>query len=151
MAQRLCKGKPKARRLWALVRRLLLRKGHRPPRAPGDAGDDAEGEKSGLLSRNSLEQLLVTDAGDGAPGDGDGEVDVCRCAKKHAQPVAVLLPAALASPPEAAPAAAEVLGSELAGEGRGGAPGHRRFVFGGFRRRLLMRRPWRPMLVAIPE
>ncbi|WVZ72153.1 hypothetical protein U9M48_020662 [Paspalum notatum var. saurae] len=145
MAQRLCKGKPKARRLWALVRRLLLRKGHRPP------PEDAEGEKSGLLGRSSLEQLLVTDAGDGAPGDGDGDGDgdVCRCAKKHAQPVAVLLPAL-----DRAEAAAtiEVFGSELSGAGRGGGVlGHRRFAFGGFRRRLLMRRPWRPMLVAIPE
>jgi hypothetical protein len=28
---------------------------------------------------------------------------------------------------------------------------YRRFVFGGFRRRLMMRRQWRPVLVAIPE
>ncbi|RLM93320.1 uncharacterized protein C2845_PM08G05890 [Panicum miliaceum] len=120
--------RPKAKSFWVLVRRRLLRRSHRPA-AAGGAAEDRREEKSGLLGRSSLEQLLVTDAG--APGDGDV------CAKKHGQPVAVL-----ARPPAAA---ATAIG------GRDGAAAHRRFVFGGFRRRLLMRRPWRPVLVAIPE
>ncbi|XP_062208331.1 uncharacterized protein LOC133909792 [Phragmites australis] len=129
--------KPKMKSFWILVRRLLLRKNHKPP--PAAAEGDAEEEKSGLLGRSRLEQLLlVTD--DGAPGD---TAAVCRCAKNHDQPVAVLLPAL------ARPEAAAV--SMTGGGGRNGAAVHRRFMFGGFRRRLLMRRPWRPMLVAIPE
>ncbi|ONM30192.1 uncharacterized protein [Zea mays] len=130
---------PKAKSLWILVRRLLRRSRNPPPPASA-ALEDGEGEKSGLLSRSSLEQLLVmTD--DCAPGDdGDGDGDVCRCAKKpHGQPVAVLLPA-LARPEASAAAVPSAAGAA-----------HRRFVFGGFRRRLLIRRPWRPMLVAIPE
>lgn len=126
----------KAKSLWILVRRLLRRSRNPPPSASA-ALEDGEGEKSGLLSRSSLEQLLVmTD--DCAPGD-DGDGDVCWCAKKpHGQPVAVLLPAL--ARPEASAAAVPSAGAA-----------HRRFVFGGFRRRLLIRRPWRPMLVAIPE
>ena len=123
--------RPKAKSFWTLVRCLLLCRSRRPPAAGGAAEDRSE-EKSGLLSRSSLEQLLVTDAGRAA---GDGDV----CAKKHGQPVA-----ALARPVSSAAAAA-------AAGGRDGAGAHRRFAFGGFRRRLLMRRPWRPVLVAIPE
>lgn len=139
VARLLNKPPTKAKSLWILVRRLLLRRSRKPP-PPSAAEEDGEGEKSGLLSRSSsLEQLLVM-ADDCAPGD---DVSVCRCAKKHGQPVAVLLPA-LARPETAA--------ASPAGDAhRGGAGPHRRFMFGGFRRRLLMRRPWRPMLVAIPE
>lgn len=134
--------RPKTKSFWNLVRRLLLCKNRKPAAAGGDE-DDRKEEKSGLLiSRSSLEQLLVTDAG----GHGDGDV-VCRSAKKHGQPVAVLLQGVPRNP-EAVSAAAAAAGVG----GRDGAAGvHRRFVFGGFRRRLLMRRPWRPMLVAIPE
>ncbi|KAL6627485.1 hypothetical protein ACP70R_031211 [Stipagrostis hirtigluma subsp. patula] len=135
--------RPKVKSFWILVRRLLLRKNHRPPASARE--DDAEGEKSGLLCRSSLEELLVTD-------DATGDDAVCRGAKKHGQPVAVLQPLGLQCPvlvrPEAAAAAAAV---SAAGGGRDGAAAHRRFMFGGFRRRLLLRRPWRPMLVAIPE
>ncbi|KAF8662828.1 hypothetical protein HU200_055406 [Digitaria exilis] len=128
--------RPKAKSFWILVRRLLLRRNRKPAAAGGDE-DDRKEEKSGLLSRSSLEQLLVTDAG-GGPGDSDV---VCRSAKKHGQP-GVPRPEVAAA---VSPAAAGV-------GGRDGAAGvHRRFVFGGFRRRLLMRRPWRPVLVAIPE
>jgi hypothetical protein len=127
--------RPKAKSFWTIVRRLLLHRGQRPPSARG-AEQDRREEKSGLLSRSSLEQLLVTDDGDDAPA-GHGDV-ACQCAKKHGQQMAVLL-----TRPEAAAAAVG---------GRDGASVHRRrFVFGGFRRRLLMRRPWRPVLVAIPE
>ncbi|OEL31690.1 hypothetical protein BAE44_0007292 [Dichanthelium oligosanthes] len=126
--------RPKARSFWILVRRLLLRRSRRTPPARG-AEEDRKEEKSGLLSRSSLEQLLVTDAG--SPGDGD----VCQSAKKNGQPVAVLL----ARPEAAAVSSATAVG------GRDGGAVHRRFAFGGFRRRLLMRRPWRPVLVAIPE
>ena len=136
---RLLNKTPKAKSLWILVRRLLLGKSRKPPPPSAAEEDGEEGEKSGLLSRSSLEQLLVmTDDCD--PGDDGG-------AKKHGQPVAVLLPAL--ARPEAAPAAAV---SPAASDAHRGAPAvHRRFMFGGFRRRLLMRRPWRPMLVAIPE
>ncbi|CAD6232523.1 unnamed protein product [Miscanthus lutarioriparius] len=137
---RLLNKPPKAKSLWILVRRLLG-KSRKPPPPSAAEEDGEEGEKSGLLSRSSLEQLLVmTDDCD--PGD-DGDV-----AKKHGQPVAVLLPA-LARPEAAAPAAA----ASPTGDAHRGAATvhHRRFMFGGFRRRLLMRRPWRPMLVAIPE
>ncbi|KAF8705076.1 hypothetical protein HU200_031338 [Digitaria exilis] len=127
--------RPKAKSFWILVRRLLLRRNRKPAAAGGDE-DDRKEEKSGLLSRSSLEQLLVTDAG-GQPGDSDV---VCRSSKKHGQPVAALLQGV--ARPEAAAAGVG---------GRDGAGVHRRFVFGGFRRRLLMRRPWRPVLVAIPE
>jgi len=133
---RLLNKTPKAKSLWILVRRLFLGKSRKPPPPSAAEEDGEEGEKSGLLSRSSLEQLLVmTDDCD--PGD-DGDV-----AKKHGQPVAVLLPA-LARPEAAA---------SPAGDAHRGAATvhHRRFMFGGFRRRLLMRRPWRPMLVAIPE
>ncbi|CAL4965063.1 unnamed protein product [Urochloa decumbens] len=131
---RVCR--PKAKSFWTLVRRLLLRRGHHRPPAAGGAEEDRKEEKSGLLSRSSLEQLLGTENA-GAPADSDA----CRCAKKHGQPVAVL------ARPEAAPVSAAT-----ATGGRGGAAvHHRRFAFGGFRRRLLMRRPWRPVLVAIPE
>lgn len=119
--------KPKAKSFWILVRRLLLRKNRKPPAAA------AEEEKSGLLSRNSLEELLLTD---GAPEDG---------AKKHGQ-AAVQATGGWAGLHR--PAMAR---TQAAGGGRDGATVHRRFMFGGFRRRLLMRRPWRPVLVAIPE
>ncbi|KAL6848222.1 hypothetical protein ACP4OV_022350 [Aristida adscensionis] len=150
---RLYNYKPKARSLWVLVRRLLLRKNHRPPPAPA-AVEDKEEEKSGLLSRSSLEELMVMS--DAAPAD-DGAA-ICRCAKKHGRQVSVAVamppPARLQRPvldrAEPAPETAVF----VAAGGRDGAaavPVHRRFMFGGFRRRLLMRRPWRPMLVAIPE
>ncbi|GJN37557.1 hypothetical protein PR202_gb26528 [Eleusine coracana subsp. coracana] len=121
--------KPKAKSFWILVRRLLCRKNRKANPAA------AEEEKSGLLSRSSLEELLMTDA---AQEDA---------AKKHGQ-----------APVEATggwpglhlhrPVTAR---SQVACGGRDGAAMHRRFMFGGFRRRLLMRRPWRPVLVAIPE
>ncbi|RLN23600.1 uncharacterized protein C2845_PM07G03460 [Panicum miliaceum] len=128
--------RPKAKSFWTLVRRLLLGRSRRPA-AAGGAGEDRREEKSGLLSRSSLEQLLVTDDA-GAPVD----TDVCRSAKKHGhgQPVA-----GLARPEQPLVSSATAIG------GRDGAAAHRRFAFGGFRRRLLMRRPWQPVLVAIPE
>ncbi|XP_062183257.1 uncharacterized protein LOC133887342 [Phragmites australis] len=139
MAGRLYKAKAKS--FWLLVRRLLLRRSRKPPPAPAE--EDGE-ESSGLLSRSSLKQLLVMD---GAPGDATA---VCRCAKKQGQaPVAVPLPAGLHRSVPARPEAATAVSS--AGGGPDGAAVHRRFMFAGIRRRLLMRRPWRPMLVAIPE
>ncbi|KAK3163821.1 hypothetical protein QOZ80_1AG0008740 [Eleusine coracana subsp. coracana] len=123
--------KPKAKSFWILVRRLLLRKN----RKQHPAHPAAEEEKSGLLSRGSLEELLLTD---GAPEDA---------AKKHGQ-----------APVEATGGWAGLhlhrpvmARSQAACGGRDGAAMHRRFMFGSFRRRLLMRRPWRPVLVAIPE
>lgn len=131
---------PRAKSLWTLVRRLLLLRRSRKQQQPAAAVEqDSEGEKSRLLSRSSLEQLLVTSSTDGA---------ACRCAKKLGQPVAPLRPEAADADADAAAGAASPTG----GAHRGAAPAaHRRFMFGGFRRRLLMRRPWRPMLVAIPE
>jgi hypothetical protein len=131
MAGRPCK--PRARSFWILVRRLLLRKNRKPPARPA-----AEEERSGLLSRISLEELLHKD---GAPPE-DAAAGAPGCDKKHGQ---VLFPAGLHRPVMVRSEAAARAGRD------GGAAVHRRFVFGGLRRRLLMRRPWRPVLVAIPE
>jgi hypothetical protein len=57
---------PRAKSLWTLVRRLLLLRRSRKQQQPAAAVEqDSEGEKSRLLSRSSLEQLLVTSSTDG--------------------------------------------------------------------------------------
>ncbi|XP_047054732.1 uncharacterized protein LOC124660927 [Lolium rigidum] len=135
--------KPRAKSLWLLVRRMLCRgsKPHRPTAgaAAGDGGDNDGGEKSSLLGRSgSLEELLGS--------DGAGlHVSV----KKEVQH-AVLPDHRQRQPTDMArPEATLAVSSARAG---GAAmQQYRRFVFGGFRRRLMMRRQWRPMLVAIPE
>uniref|UniRef100_A0ACD5VKQ6 Uncharacterized protein n=1 Tax=Avena sativa TaxID=4498 RepID=A0ACD5VKQ6_AVESA len=138
--------KPRAKSLWLLVRRVLCRgsKMQRPAAEELKKGDDG-GEKSSLLGRSgSLEELLGSDVVAGAVRLGSAKTkDV-----QH-----VLLPSdhrqrqpADVARPEAA------LAVTSAGRAGGAAmQQYRRFVFGGFRRRLMMRRPWRPMLVAIPE
>ncbi|XP_037417313.1 uncharacterized protein LOC119280622 [Triticum dicoccoides] len=140
--------RPKAKSLWLLVRRLLCRgnKLHRPPAGAGDQQGDGCGEKRSLLGRSgSLEELLGPDVA-GA---------VRRSARKDVQVVQhVLLPPERQRQhhadmelvrPEVTTADAPLAVSAVA------VQQYRRFMFGGFRRRLMMRRQWRPMLVAIPE
>uniref|UniRef100_A0ACD5TQS9 Uncharacterized protein n=1 Tax=Avena sativa TaxID=4498 RepID=A0ACD5TQS9_AVESA len=141
--------KPRAKSLWLLVRRVLCRgsKLHRPAAAAGagDTGDDG-GEKTSLLlgrSRGSLEELLGS--------------DVAGAAKKDVHQLQhLLLPDHRQQQPTDAQARPEAAALAVTSAGRAGGAAmqmqqYRRFVFGGFRRRLMMRRPWRPMLVAIPE
>jgi hypothetical protein len=113
----------------------MLCRGSKPHRqaaaaaAAEDEGYDA-GEKSSLLgrSRGSLEELLGSDG---------VKKDVQLPDHRQRQPTDVARPEATLAVSSA----------------RGGAAmqQYRRFVFGGFRRRLMMRRQWRPVLVAIPE
>ncbi|XP_047059678.1 uncharacterized protein LOC124666392 [Lolium rigidum] len=135
--------KPRAKSLWLLVRRMLCR-GSKPHRttsgaAAGDGGDDG-GEKSSLLGRSgSLEELLGS--------DGAG---IHASVKKDVQHV--LLPDhRQRQPADVARPEATLAVSSSARAGGAAMQQYRRFVFGGFRRRLMMRRQWRPMLVAIPE
>jgi hypothetical protein len=128
--------KPRAKSLWLLVRRMLCR-GSKPHRPTADAGaqdgGDEGGEKSSLLGRSgSLEELLGSDVA-GAVLRGSAKKDV-----QH-----------VSRPDVARPEAALAVSS--ARVGGAAMQQYRRFVFGGFRRRLMMRRQWRPMLVAIPE
>ncbi|KAL5226643.1 hypothetical protein ABZP36_014908 [Zizania latifolia] len=142
--------RPRVKSFWVLVRRLLCRrKNYRPDRAAGEADD---GEKRSLLtSRSSLEALLVTDGADHDDGIGAGDFrSASQCVKKDYQLAVVVRP----SPGLQRPVVARPDGtssSSSAGDRDGAAGQYRRFMFGGFRRRLLTRRPWRPMLVAIPE
>ncbi|XP_015695352.1 uncharacterized protein LOC102716448 [Oryza brachyantha] len=138
--------RPRVKSFWVLVRRLLYcrRKSYRPGYA---AAAEEDGEKSRLLisSRSSLEELLASD-----DADGDGGIDaaVCRSASPCSKPVAaVVRPTPGLHPPVVARQ------DGLTGGDPDGAAVQcrRRFMFSGFRRRLLMRRPWRPVLVAIPE
>lgn len=138
--------RPRAKSLWLLVRRLLWRgnKLHRPPGGAGDQQGDGCGEKRSLLGRSgSLEELLGPDVA-GA---------VRRSARKDVQVQHVLLPERLrqhqADVAEARPA--EATADAPLAASAAAVQQYRRFMFGGFRRRLMMRRQWRPMLVAIPE
>jgi hypothetical protein len=132
--------KPRGKSLWLLVRRMLCRgsKPHRPAVAAAAVEDEGYdgGEKSRLLgrSRGSLEELLGSD---GAGLCGGVKKDVQLPDHRQRQPTDVARPEATLAVSSA----------------RGGAAmqQYRRFVFGGFRRRLMMRRQWRPVLVAIPE
>ncbi|KAG8046209.1 hypothetical protein GUJ93_ZPchr0008g13332 [Zizania palustris] len=150
--------RPRVKSFWALVSRLLCRhKNYRTDCAAAAAEED-DGEKSSLLTiRTSLEALLVTDG-----ADDDDVVDatavVCRsasrCVKKDGQLIkaAIRLSPGLPRPVVARPADCSVTTSSSGGDRDGAAAvQYRRFMFGGFRRRLLMGRSWRPMLVAIPE
>ncbi|KAF7020494.1 hypothetical protein CFC21_033583 [Triticum aestivum] len=139
--------RPRAKSLWLLVRRLLCRgnKLHRPPAGAGDQQGDGCGEKRSLLlgRSGSLEELLGPDVA-GA---------VRRSARKDLEVQHVLLPERQRQHhadmelvrPEVTTADAPLAVSAAA------VQQYRRFMFGGFRRRLMMRRQWRPMLVAIPE
>ncbi|KAE8772067.1 hypothetical protein D1007_55986 [Hordeum vulgare] len=139
--------RPRAKGLWLLVRRLLCRgnKLHRPTAGAGDQQGDGCGEKRSLLGRSgSLEELLGPDvAGAVRRSSARKDVQVQRVLlperqRQHHEDVAEGRPAeATPDAPQAASAAA--------------VQQYRRFMFGGFRRRLMMRRQWRPMLVAIPE
>uniref|UniRef100_A0A0E0JDS1 Uncharacterized protein n=1 Tax=Oryza punctata TaxID=4537 RepID=A0A0E0JDS1_ORYPU len=146
--------RPRVKSFWVLVRRLLCRR--RKSYKPGYAasGED-DGEKRSLLltSRSSLEELLVSD-----DADDDGGIDAavtCRsaslCAKKDGQASVVVLPLGLHHPVMARQADGMVTTSSGGDRDGAGVQCRRRFMFGGFRRRLMMRRPWRPVLVAIPE
>ncbi|KAF7034582.1 hypothetical protein CFC21_045578 [Triticum aestivum] len=136
--------RPKAKSLWLLVRRLLCRgnKLHRPPAGAGDQQGDGCGEKRSLLGRSgSLEELLGPDVA-GA---------VRRSARKDVQVVQhALLPPERQRQDHADAAEARPADEPLAASAAA-VQQYRRFMFGGFRRRLMMRRQWRPMLVAIPE
>uniref|UniRef100_A0ACD5VC91 Uncharacterized protein n=1 Tax=Avena sativa TaxID=4498 RepID=A0ACD5VC91_AVESA len=142
--------KPRAKSLWLLVRRVLCRgsKMHRPAAAAGagDTGDDG-GEKTSLLlgrSRGSLEELLGSDVAAAAKKDVHQLQHLLLPVPDHRQQQ----PTDAQARPEAAQA---VTSAGRAGGAAMQMQQYRRFVFGGFRRRLMMRRPWRPMLVAIPE
>ncbi|CAM0878999.1 unnamed protein product [Alopecurus aequalis] len=139
--------KPRAKTLWLLVRRMLCRgcKQHRPAAAAEGAGGREEdgGEKSSLLgrSRGSLEELLGSD---GAALRGSS-------ARKDVQHVLLPDHRQRQQPTDAVQPEATLAVSSAGHRGGAAMQQYRRFVFGGFRRRLMMRRPWRPMLVAIPE
>nr|BAJ98578.1 predicted protein [Hordeum vulgare subsp. vulgare] len=134
--------RPRAKSLWLLVRRLLCRgnKLHRPTAGAGDQQGDGCGEKRSLLGRSgSLEELLGPDVAGAVRRSS---------ARKDVQVQRVLLPERQRQPhadvAEATPDAPQAASAAAVQQ-------YRRFMFGGFRRRLMMRRQWRPMLVAIPE
>ncbi|KAF0905015.1 hypothetical protein E2562_000827 [Oryza meyeriana var. granulata] len=154
MAGRTTLYRPRVKNFWVLVRRLLCRcRSYKPDYV---AAGEENGEKSSLLltSRSSLEELLVSDEAD---DDGIDAAVICRrlspsyrSAPRDGQAAVVRLSPGL-HPPVVARAGGAVMTSGGDRDGVAAVQYRRRFMFGGFRRRLLMRRPWRPVLVAIPE